>query len=279
MISPPRPRIPAARLRLRLRLPPPRTFLSFPSAAPQVLTARRALPYHHARLFELIADIDSYAGFLPYCKASRVTAWTTLSENPEPEPEPGNEHRQGRRRRWPARADLTAGWGALEETYTSRVFCVPGSKGSTGNNSSSSSSSNSSNISSNVSIVEAISGDARTEIPASVLARYGLSDPGPQDGNDSSSSSRSGVVFQSLVTRWTVSPAAAAAAAEGDASWSDVRLSIKFRFANPLYGAVSSAVADKVAPVMVEAFVAQARRVLGEPGRGRGIEERRAGSG
>lgn len=112
-------------------------------------------------------------------------------------------------------------------------------------------------------VVEAISGDARTEIPPSELQKAGLTDPGP-GGGESGIGTGEGGVFTSLVTRWTVTPAEDAAQQH---DWSDVRLSIRYRFANPLYTAVSGAVADKVAPVMIEAFVEQARRVLGETGK------------
>lgn len=199
-----------------------RNFFSLPSNTPQVLTARRQLPYSPSRLYDLIADIDSYPKFLPYCQTSQVTRWTPPDADG---------------RRWPTQADLAAGWGGFEETYTSRVFCIPGS------------------------IVEAISGDAHTEIPEQDLRRFGLRDPGPESG------AREGP-FTSLVTRWTVQPLEKL---EGDKSregeWSEVDLSIKFQFANPLFAAVSSTVADKIAPIMVEAFVNEARRVLGTPRR------------
>lgn len=116
----------------------------------------------------------------------------------------------------------------------------------------------------NLGIVEAISGDARTSIPASELAKHGLRDPGPGrspvGGNEGT--------FKSLITRWTVRPLEGrsnAARGEGE-EWSQVDLSIRFQFVNPLYAAVSSAVADKVAPIMVDAFEKEARRVLGRPG-------------
>ncbi|KAK8041152.1 hypothetical protein PG994_014159 [Apiospora phragmitis] len=60
-----------------------RSFLNIPSLSmpdanspPQTLTARRTLPYASDRLYELIADIDSYPRFLPYCASARVTHWT-----------------------------------------------------------------------------------------------------------------------------------------------------------------------------------------------------------
>ncbi|KAI3323096.1 hypothetical protein HD806DRAFT_497909 [Xylariaceae sp. AK1471] len=209
---------------------------------PQTLTASRRLPYNHKALYDVIADIDSYSAFLPYCSSSRVTSWTAQAD-----PEFG--------RRWPTRANLTAGWGGLEQTYTSHVFCVPGS------------------------IVEALSGEgARSGIAPDVLARHGLRDEPPSSSSVSASDSPVGNgdggaegVFKTLVTRWTVTPVEAIPDRSGEGTisqtgiqteWSDVHLSIRFQFANPLYGAVSSAVADKVAPIMIEAFVERAKKVL-----------------
>ncbi|KAI1754395.1 hypothetical protein F4782DRAFT_492308 [Xylaria castorea] len=231
----PRPRIP------RFALSPiqrhKQTFLSSilssSPLAPQILTASRRLPYNHAALYSIIANIDSYSAFLPYCSTSRVTAWTAHED-----PEFG--------RRWPTRADLTAGWGGLEQTYTSRVFCVPGS------------------------IVEALSGEgARSGIAPDVLAKYGLRDEPSSIPAGSGGGGEEGV-FKTLVTRWTITPvtpggrgedAVVRTGRQGD--WSDINLNIRFQFANPLYGAVSSAVADKVAPVMIEAFVERAKKLLG----------------
>ncbi|KAI0167084.1 hypothetical protein GGR52DRAFT_556834 [Hypoxylon sp. FL1284] len=234
-MSTPRTLAPRRLLRSRLSprrhpIRPSRSFITLPDSAPQQLTAARRLPYAPARLFELIADVDSYTQFLPYCQVSRVTRWT------DADVETG--------RRWPARADLTAGWGGFEETYTSRVFCVPG-----------------------LGVVEAVSGDADSEIPADELRRHGLL-PSTSGSADRHQGGGGGGVFQSLVTRWTVEPAREATRADRfQRDWSDVHLSIRYRFANPLYAAVSSAVADKVAPVMIEAFVERAKKILGDTGK------------
>ncbi|KAH6648902.1 dehydrase and lipid transport-domain-containing protein [Truncatella angustata] len=202
---------------------PRRTFFSLPSTEPQTLTAHRTLPYAAPALYEIIADIDSYSRFLPYCAVSRVTSWS--------EPYPPQKER-----RYPSAGTLTAGWSGLQETYSSRVFCVP-----------------------SLGIVEAISGDAVASIPASELHKYGLRDPGP--GTSSGAGGAQEGTFKSLVTRWTVRPLEQKRA-DGQ-EWSQVDLSIRFQFVNPLFAAVSSAVADKVAPIMVDAFEKEARRVLG----------------
>lgn len=230
-----------------------RTFFSSPP--PQTLTAERTLPYPASRVYDLIADVDSYTQFLPYCKVARVTAWTepkpystssssTTTKTPDLSSTTASgsldPHSEQAMRRWPRQADLTAGWGGFEETYTSRLFCIPGR------------------------YVEAIGGDARTELPTSLLREHGLSDPGPLPDNGA----HNGGVFKSLVTRWTVAPDDARARRDMyQHEWTTVRLDISFAFANPLYAAVSSAVADKVAPVMIDAFDARARSILGTPSR------------
>ncbi|KAI2608364.1 uncharacterized protein GGS25DRAFT_489923 [Hypoxylon fragiforme] len=211
--------LPRTARRLFLSSPKPcprRSFISLPSSEPQLLSAARRLPYNHERLYELIADIDSYSSFLPYCQVSRVTQWSDSLSPPTNTPTPTTANAP---RRWPTLADLTAGWGGFEETYTSRVTCRP-----------------------DLGIVEAVSGTGVSEISSSPH------NSSPNNG-----------VFQSLITRWTVTPTPP----QKQKEWSDVRLTIKYSFANPLYAAVSAAVADKVASVMVEAFVAQARRKLG----------------
>ncbi|KAI2623296.1 hypothetical protein GGR54DRAFT_597501 [Hypoxylon sp. NC1633] len=262
----------------RSRYHPRRTFLTLPTSTPQLLTAARRLPYPQAALYDLIADIDSYRQFLPYCTVSRVTQWTAPSPNPLASPT-SNSNSSGSgssssttetHRRWPTRADLTAGWGGFSETYTSRVYCIPAHG-----------------------IVEAVSGAAQSSIPVSELRKHGLlphspsPSPSPppfpsrsglekekfdadreQEDEAQAEAEAQGGVFESLVTRWTVTPATETTRADRlQHDWSDVRLSIRYRFASPLYAAVSSAVADKVAPVMVEAFVERARWVLGETGR------------
>jgi len=60
----------------------------------------KELPYPAAALFEIIADVDNYAEFLPWCVASRVR------ERPDSNT---------------MIADLKIGYGGLTETFTSLV--------------------------------------------------------------------------------------------------------------------------------------------------------------
>ncbi|KAM0558435.1 hypothetical protein ACHAPJ_004625 [Fusarium lateritium] len=165
-----------------------RSFITLPSSEPQRLTATRTLPYPAEPLYDLIADVDSYSSFVPYCSRSRVTRWTDPDSTG---------------RRYPKLADLHVGWGGFDEVFTSRLRCVPGES------------------------VEAISGETA---------------PGGT-GPDASA------VFRSLVTRWSVRSITGPPTPR-----TEVHLAINFQFTNPLYGAVSAAVSDKIAGMMIEAF-------------------------
>lgn len=97
----------------RAPLPAPRRpFITLPGTTPQTLTATRTIPHAPSALYELIADIDSYASFVPYCSSSTVTSWSPPDATA---------------RRWPTLATLRVGWGGFEESFTSRVTCVPSS--------------------------------------------------------------------------------------------------------------------------------------------------------
>lgn len=261
-------------------------FPSLPPPPPQHLQARRRLPYRSSDLFRVIADVDSYARFVPYCVASKVTAWTTAAAAAPPPsastttttttnagasaagpsadgtgPSPPT--------RWPARATLRVGFGSLTEDYGSVVVCAPAAG-----------------------VVEALSGaEARSGLGAAELEACGhgalvRGGGGGEDGPENG-------IFRSLVTRWTVRalppppspddaqpPGPRSGGGAGDAGqttppspktgeageageWSDVELSIRFQFASPLYAAVSAAVADRVAGVMIEAFERRVGEVLG----------------
>jgi coenzyme Q-binding protein COQ10 len=60
---------------------------------------RKLMPYRPEQLFDLVADVDSYPQFLPWCVAARVTSRTQAELH----------------------ADLTIGFGPFRESFTSRV--------------------------------------------------------------------------------------------------------------------------------------------------------------
>jgi coenzyme Q-binding protein COQ10 len=115
-----------------------RTFLPNPFAStsepPQTLTARRILSYPSAPIYSIIADVPSYASFLPYCQSSTITHWSAPDATYQ--------------RRWPSEGRLTSGFGGITESFKSRVYCVPGR------------------------IVESVGGDTETKLSRDEIAHH-----------------------------------------------------------------------------------------------------------
>ncbi len=248
-----RPTIAALVTRPHRQPPSVRQFVTPPWSEPetQTLTASRTLSYPASALYDIVADVEAYSTFLPYCRGSRVTRWSDVDET------------HGGRR-WPHEAEIRVGWSGYEEVIVSEVFCQAPY------------------------VIEAVIGDARKTIPDADLPHYHL----PSSPSSSSSSStqppsqdphpsraKDTTLLQSLYTRWTLRPfpykppAHADNPLHGEAKapaheQTDVSLEIRFQFANPIYTAMSKAVAPKVASAMVEAFARRVRDVLGEPGVG-----------
>lgn len=200
-----------------------RNFITLPGTEPQSLTATRILPYKSTNIYKIISDVDSYSKFVPYCVNSKVTKWSSPDADGK---------------RWPSEADLKVGWGGYEETFTSRLFCVPGS------------------------VVEALSGEAETTLPKSDLPHYPTTSGSPPVANN---------IFKSLSTSWSIKPfyykpptgrPQSDKAKEPPKDRTEVHLTIDFQFANPIYAALSKAMAPKVAGIMIEAFEQRAKEVL-----------------
>jgi len=210
---------------------PHRSFITLPGTETQSLSTTRILPYNSASLYTIIADVDSYSTFLPYCLSSRVSAWSSPDTN---------------QKRWPAKADLTVGWGGYQETFTSRLYCVPGS------------------------IVEALGGEAVTSLSPSEIPHHFLS-----PNQNQSQKPEANQIFQTITTRWTVKPfhyKPPTGQPQTDKTehpareQTEVHLTLDFQFSNPVYAALSKAVAPKVAGIMIEAFEVRARKLLDGPG-------------
>jgi coenzyme Q-binding protein COQ10 len=199
-----------------------RTFLPTPfqsslnplagSAQPQTLTAKRILPYPAAPIYSIVADVQSYASFLPYCQSSAVTRWSS----------PDSTHG----REWPSEASLVVGWGNLTESFTSRVFCIPGK------------------------IVESIGGETETNLNASDIPHHL---EGARDGDKGARGAANGLMTH-LKSRWTIE-----ALGEDE---TEVSLALEFAFANPMYTALSAGAAPKVADIMVKAFEERVQKLL-----------------
>ena len=137
--------------------------------------------------------------------------------------------------RWPSEAELEVGWKGVSERFVSRVYCVPGR------------------------VVEAVGGRTETTLRREEIAHHLEGEALSGRGSDES-------VLSHLLTRWTVRDAAGGS---GKAPRTDVDLAIEFQFANPIYSAMSGAVADKVAGYMIEAFEKRVKEVLAEKEVGR----------
>ncbi|CAK7222428.1 Coenzyme Q-binding protein coq10, mitochondrial [Sporothrix curviconia] len=202
------------------------------SAPQQSITTGRTLPYAAADLFHIISNIDAYAQFLPHCSSSRVTHWRETPASATTNADATTKNNS----RWPARADLTVGWGPLSQTYSSRVYCVPGHG-----------------------VVEAVSGrEGAPTLTAAERAEIGL------DAGEDDAGRRLGVqtatdddTFESLVTRWTVVPLAA------PSPRAKVALQIQYQFRNPLYQLATAQISKEMATKMVDAFEARAAALLG----------------
>jgi coenzyme Q-binding protein COQ10 len=117
------------------------------------------------------------------------------------------------------------------------VFCIPGE------------------------VVEAVSGGASTTISAATLKEAGYD---VSAGGSKSAGTEATGIFQSLVTRWTVRGAAAPKGESAARQWTEVELSVQFRFANPALGFVVGQLADEKVVEMVQAFEERAKRIYGK---------------
>jgi coenzyme Q-binding protein COQ10 len=207
---------------------PQRSFIALPGTEATSLSETRILPYKYTSLYNLIADVDSYSSFLPYCQESKVTEWSAKDKDGKT---------------WPAKADLIVGWGGYEEKFTSRLFCVPNS------------------------VVEALGGDAQTTLSRDDLNHYSSTFETPTAFNIFKNLSTKWTVkpfhYKPPSGRPQTDNAVHSARDQ-----TEVHLGIEFQFSNPLYAGLSKAVAPKVAGVMIEAFERRARKLLDSPGAG-----------
>lgn len=90
-----------------------RAFFSLPNISPdspetQIYHERKILPYRSSDLYQIVADVESYPNFLPYCTGSRV------SNRSEREDGVILMH-----------AELTIAFLTFRESYVSSVTCKP----------------------------------------------------------------------------------------------------------------------------------------------------------
>jgi len=91
-----------------------RGFFSIPplpsfESAPQNFRESKVFPYKKQQLFDIVANVPSYPQFVPFCTGSRI-----LSASTPKEMEP-----------YTMDAELTVGFLSFNESYISKVTCVP----------------------------------------------------------------------------------------------------------------------------------------------------------
>lgn len=201
----------------------------------QSLTASRILPYHAAPLYNIIADIQSYPQFIPYCISSSITSTSA--------PEATTEQR------WPRTADLRIGYGPYDEVFRSAVYCLPHR------------------------VLEAVAGDAVPTIPRSQLPHYyEASDQDPEAEKSAGNTSMFTSLLTRWTFRefpFKPPPPDGSSLQEGSASTpsrprTEVNLALEVRFSNAVYSALSQAVAPRVAGMMIDAVEKRVKELLGQ---------------
>ncbi|KAK4499849.1 hypothetical protein PRZ48_008035 [Zasmidium cellare] len=220
-----------------------RPFVSGAFTQNQTLTAQRTLRYPSSVIYEIISNVASYSQFVPFCQNSIVTKYSSPASDGKTYPE---------------EAKLVIGFNdSISEEFTSRVYCVPGR------------------------VVEAVSGATESTLSGEEVAHHS---PRPARDQDPS---RKDTVMSHLLTRWTLRPYPYKPPPTGAAhpngvhknheetnpvpgqQKTEVNLVIEYQFSNPLYAALSSAAASKVADKMVEAFVNRVEAVMDGPANAR----------
>ncbi|KXT00078.1 hypothetical protein AC578_5805 [Pseudocercospora eumusae] len=216
---------------------------SNPFSPNQTLTAQRTLRYPASVIYSIISDVASYSQFLPYCQGSVVTKYS---------------HPAADGKKYPEEAKLIIGFNdSISEEFTSRVYCVPER------------------------VVEAVSGNMASTLSGDEIAHHS---PRPDVETDPA---RKDTVMAHLLTRWTLKPypykppPTSAIHADGahrnveetnpvkGQEKTEVNLAIEFQFSNPVYAALSSAAAPKVAEKMIQAFEDRVKAVMDGPGHAR----------
>lgn len=237
-----KPTSPFSKTQPALTLSLNRDFVSNTLTPLQTLHASRILTYHAAPLYNLIADIQSYPEFIPYCTSSSITSQSAIETNSN--------------RKWPRTADLRIGYGPYDELFRSAVYCFPHS------------------------ILEAVAGDAEPSIPRSQLPHY-FEDP-DHNHDAEKSAGNAGIFTSLLTRwtfkefPFKPTPPDGKTPQEGNASEpstprTEVNLTLEVRFASAVYSALSQAAAPKVAGIMIDAFEKRAAEVLG--GQKHGLSE------
>jgi len=81
----------------------------------QTFHERKILPYNRQQLYDIVADVNAYNQFVPFCIGSRVFPGTSTESKRDASSLPVTT----------VKAELTVGFLAFKESYVSTVTCVP----------------------------------------------------------------------------------------------------------------------------------------------------------
>ncbi|THX23894.1 hypothetical protein D6C90_04361 [Aureobasidium pullulans] len=206
----------------------------FASQSLQTLTASRILPYDAKTLYAIVADIQSYHKFLPFCVSSNVTK----QSSPDAEG-----------KTWPEEAELVVGYkDVMRESFYSRVYCAPEDF-----------------------IVESVSGETDTTVPSATIKHHSTR-PSPDQDPARNATILTHLRSRWTLSPFPYKPGPMGDERPQEVTsdipprmQTEVNLSIDYQFANPLYTTLSAAAAPKVAEKMIEAFELRAREMLDRP--------------
>ncbi|KAL5507785.1 hypothetical protein ACEPAH_5403 [Sanghuangporus vaninii] len=195
----------------------------------QRYSKRKILPYSQKQLYRVIADVDNYQHFLPYCTESKVLTKWRVEADPD-------------QRVVKQEARLTVGFLAFKESYVSEVTCRPYHS------------------------VEAVASSGTPLFRKLVTTwRFQPADPSsphpektgvPKDKTSSSTSQP----LETAAHANLATPDHPSSSSNGPTLLS---IDLVFAFANPVYAAASAAFFKDVSSMMVEAFEKRCMEVYG----------------
>ncbi|CAD6885241.1 unnamed protein product [Tilletia controversa] len=196
--------------------------------------------YSPEELYKIVADVDSYSSFLPNCLESRVIG---PADPPHPTLTPRTvrlhaaEAQAVRQTGQAVRADLTVGFNAFRESYTSRVEMVPG---------------------------RYVTATADTDSNPLFKHLYTEWSFHTAASSSSSSSSVPLSLFNHSSSSSTSTPSPSSSSAPpGPSHATRLEFTLEYAFRNPLYGMVASKAFNIMAGRMMHAFEERAIRLYG----------------
>ena len=187
--------------------------------------------YTPAQIYGVVADVGSYADFVPWCVRSTVLEKAEEEEEGEGEEGPAPPPTfVGPPAEMRLEAELEVGFRAFSERYTSVVILRPGGLAT-----------------------ELAGGGSSTAVPVAAAAAAAAATPATI-----TSTVRGSTLFHHLDCSWAFSPGPAPGTA-----W--LTFGIAFEFKSPLYRAVAAAFFDEVVRRMVAAFEGRCGAVHGGP--------------